>query len=193
MQILQSKIKSIESEIEELRLRTVGIENEISSLEEQIMEVGGVKLRIQKSKVDGIIQQIELRNERIANSRMTKIKTEKEVMKQNKAVESSTRELDNVEAEVQTVDRELAQVQEQAREIEATSNNSGFEVEEKQEELATLKEELDAYKKEINLLRAAEIETRNKLEGHQKNLRDNKSKLRHWTEKLSELSLSDLG
>ncbi|KAK9475393.1 RecF/RecN/SMC [Dipodascopsis tothii] len=192
-QSIEAKLCQIELEIEGLRDKTAGIEREIEDLEEQIMEVGGVKMRLQKAKVDSILQQIEIRTDRISNSELSRAKSLKEATKQNKIIETSTRELAAVDGELEQVAAELGKARLKAQDVERTSTDSAFAVEEKEEELAALKAELDAYKKELNGLRAAELETRNSLDGHQKNLKESKAKLRHWTDKLRELAMQDVG
>ena len=48
--------------MDKLHAETAGIENEIKALQEKIMEVGGVKLRSQKAKVDDLREEITALN-----------------------------------------------------------------------------------------------------------------------------------
>jgi structural maintenance of chromosome 4 len=66
-----------------------------------------------------------------------------------------------------------------------TGNNQYLEA--KKEELAVLKEDLDTKLADLNKTRAAEIEMKNKLEEHQKSLRENKRREEHWAEQLAAL------
>ncbi|KAK9243508.1 RecF/RecN/SMC [Lipomyces tetrasporus] len=190
---LANKLAGIENEIVQLREKSSTIENEVNDLEEKIMEIGGVKLRVQKSKVDGILQQIEIRNDRISNTEMAKAKAEKDSAKQSKSVNSAETELAEVEVELQSVHQDLANVENAAHELEHASNQAAFVVEERQEKLKEMKEDLDERMKEINAFRKSEIDIRNKIESHEKDLRENKKRLKHWSEKLSTLSLHDAG
>ncbi|KAK9361374.1 RecF/RecN/SMC [Lipomyces starkeyi] len=190
---LGKKLAGIEKEIVQLREKSSTIENEISDLEERIMEIGGVKLRIQKAKVDGILQQIEIRNDRISIAEMAKAKTEKESAKERTSVTNAEKELVEVEVELRSVQVDLVNVENAARENEHASNQAAFIVEERQEKLKEMKEDLDARMKEINAFRKSEIEIRNKIEAHEKELRENKTRLKHWSEKLIALSLHDVG
>ncbi|KAK9387473.1 RecF/RecN/SMC [Lipomyces mesembrius] len=190
---LEKKLAGIEKEIVQLRGKSSTIENEIKDLEERIMEIGGIKLRLQKAKVDGILQQIEIRNDRISIAEMAKAKTEKESAKERTSVTNAEKELAEVEVELRSVQVDLVNVENAARENEHASNQAAFIVEERQEKLKEMKEDLDARMKEINAFRKSEIEIRNKVEAHEKELRENKTRLKHWSEKLTALSLHDVG
>ncbi|KAK9479861.1 RecF/RecN/SMC [Lipomyces japonicus] len=189
---LRSKIGDAEAEVQALKKKSSIIENEISNLEEKIMEIGGVKLRIQKSKVDGIQQQIEIRHEQVEKAEVAKTKAEKESAKQNKAVLSAEKELQQVDLEAEQIGQDLEKVKSEASQYEERANKFSFDVEEKQEQLQAMKDGLDTCLKDINAVKKAEIEIRNKIEGHEKEIKDNKSKLKHWSDKLQELSLHDL-
>ncbi|KAK9449677.1 RecF/RecN/SMC [Limtongia smithiae] len=186
---LEKKIATIEVGLEQLRGRTAKIEEEISELEERIMEIGGVQLRIQKSKVDGIKQQIEIRGEQISHAEMSKVKAEKEAAKQSKAAVSAQKELDEIDAEAAGVQRDLEDAAAAARELEKATSKATFELEERQDQLKEIKGQLDDRTKEINKFRKVEMELRNKIETHEKEIRENQKRLRHWTEKLAALTL----
>ncbi|KAK7206831.1 RecF/RecN/SMC [Myxozyma melibiosi] len=190
---LEKKISGLEAEAEQIRSKTSSIEDEIKGLEEQIMQIGGVKLRIQKSKVDGIMQQIEIRNEQISNSEMAKAKAGKESSKQNKAVATAEKELAEVEIESKAVEEELAGVQMQADEVEKVANEAAFTLEEMQENVKAIKQRVDERTKEINDFRKVEIDLENRIEVHEKEIRENRARLKHWSEKLASLVLQDTG
>jgi structural maintenance of chromosome 4 len=61
----------------------------------------------------------------------------------------------------------------------------------KADALKELKENLDERRNELNQTRGAEIEMRNRLEGHQKVLADNQKRSKHWTEKLNSLEFNE--
>ena len=93
---LEAQIAALEEEIEDLRAQKGGIEEEIQTLQNKIMEVGGVRLRSQKAKVDGLKEQISLLAEEISNAEIGKSKNEKLIMKHQKARAEAERELEQV-------------------------------------------------------------------------------------------------
>ncbi|GIC84522.1 condensin subunit SMC4 [Aspergillus udagawae] len=193
---LEVQIAALEEEIEDLRAQKSGIEEEIQVLQNKIMEVGGVRLRSQKAKVDGLKEQISLLAEEISNAEIGKSKNEKLIMKHQKARAEAERELEQV---AEGLEKLNADVENQAN--DASGWKQGVEeaqeaLETKKGELKTLKQELDEKVTELNETRATEIEMRNKLEENQKALTENEKRQRYWSEKLSKLTLqnvSDLG
>ncbi|KAK9457885.1 hypothetical protein V1511DRAFT_455014 [Dipodascopsis uninucleata] len=190
--VLEQRIASLEKDLESLRSKTSSYENEIKGLEDQIMEIGGVKLRIQKSKVDGIQQQIDIRSEQINNAELAKVKSEKESGKQQKSIKNAQTEMQEVEEELAQVTMELEKVQNMASEAETVANSIAYALEEKQDEMKSLTEDLNKRRSEMNKFKKAEVELLNALKSREKELLENQSKVTHWTDKLASLSLHDI-
>jgi structural maintenance of chromosome 4 len=193
---LEQQIAGLEEEIEDLRSQKSGIEEEVQALQNKIMEVGGVRLRGQKAKVDGLKEQIRLLSDEISNAEVGKSKNEKLIKKHEKSRADSEQELAHMAEELEKLNEDV---------VNQASDASGWKdkVDEAQEaldtkklELKSLKSELDEKVAELNETRATEIEMRNKLEENQKALTENEKRSRYWQEKLSKLTLqnvSDLG
>jgi structural maintenance of chromosome 4 len=64
MKSLEGDIAERKKEIEKLTKSTQALEDAIKGLQAKIMEVGGIKLKSQKSKVDGIKEAIDLANDK---------------------------------------------------------------------------------------------------------------------------------
>lgn len=189
---LEKKIEKLQAEIEDLNAETSGIEDEIKALQDRIMEVGGIKLRSQKGRVDGIREQLETLNEQVAASDLSKVKAEKNLVKSEKAFTSSTQELDIVGVELEKLKNEIALHSNTARESAEKAEEAQVYLEEKREELAVLKADLDEKMGDLNKTRAAEIEMKNKLEEHHKVLTDNYKRSQHWQQELGGLTLQSV-
>ncbi|KAK9460106.1 RecF/RecN/SMC [Lipomyces oligophaga] len=192
IQQLEARVSELDAELGELRAKTSSIEGDINDLEENIMKIGGVKLRIQKSKVDGIKEQIDLRSEQVNSNEISKAKSEKDALKKRKVIEEAENELKIIEEEFKNADEELANAQRSASGMEEVSRKATFALEEKQDSLLEIKEELDSRSKYINEFRKAELELSNKIESQQKELKESKSRLKHWREKQNSLSLFEV-
>lgn len=90
----QKKVKEIES------IQDTKLEAEIRQLQEQILSVGGIKLKSQKSKVDGLREQIE-----VCKKRISKLQ-----------VENSVKEIPS--ADLSDLEKELAQGEEELKKLE---------------------------------------------------------------------------
>ena len=189
---LEKEISQHEKGVEKIKSETAGVEAEIKELQDKIMEVGGVRLRAQKAKVDGLKEQIATLTEEISTAEIARSKQEKQQSKHKKAfleaeaeVASTAEEMESLVNEGQSRDKDASGSKRQAEEAQEA-------LETKQEELATTKRELDEKKAELNSIRGVEIEMRNQLEENQKALSENQKRLRYWSEKLSKLSLQSV-
>ncbi|KAL4906678.1 hypothetical protein BDW74DRAFT_150947 [Aspergillus multicolor] len=193
---LEEQITGIEEQIEDLRSQKGGIEEEIQALQNKIMEVGGVRLRSQKAKVDGLKEQISLLNDEISNAEVAKSKNEKLVKKHENARADAERELANVAEELEKLNEDVENQASDASGWREKVDKAKFALETKKDELNAMKAKLDEKVAELNETRATEIEMRNKLEENQKAMTENEKRNRYWQEKLSKLTLqniSDLG
>jgi structural maintenance of chromosome 4 len=189
---LEKAIVTSEREIQKLHSETAGIEQEIKALQDQIMEIGGVRLRSQKAKVDGLRGQIETLSDEMSSAEVNRSKAEKNKTKQEKAKKEAESELSKLEAEFEKVQGTMQQQGKQLSVAQSSSSEAQDELDTKKEELQGLKTDLTARTEELNVSRGAEIEMRNKLEENQRALQDADKRFRHWQEKLGKLSLHNL-
>ncbi|RPB15232.1 putative nuclear condensin complex subunit Smc4 [Morchella conica CCBAS932] len=186
---LEQHVATLESEISDLHSETAGLEAEIRELQDRIMSAGGIQLRSQKGKVDGLREQLELANEQVAAADLARVKAEKNLAKAQKAHSGGVAELDAVAEELEALKDEIRAHQLSCQESAARAEEAAAYLEEKKDGLAALKAELDERTAELNKTRAAEIEMKNKLEEHHKVLVENQKRSAHWQKELSKLSL----
>lgn len=186
---LEQHVAALESEISNLHSETAGLEAEIRGLQDRIMSAGGIQLRSQKGKVDGLREQLELANEQVAAAELARVKSEKNLAKAQKAHSDRVAELDAVAEELEALKDEIRAHQLSCQESAARAEEAAAYLEEKKDGLAALKGELDERTAELNKTRAAEIEMKNKLEEHHKVLVENQKRSAHWQKELSKLSL----
>ncbi|KAF2148840.1 RecF/RecN/SMC protein [Myriangium duriaei CBS 260.36] len=189
---LEKTIAKAENEVYKLQAESADLEDEIKALQDKIMEVGGVKLRSQKAKVDGLKEQINNRNEEMSSAEVAKVKAEKQLIKHEKAYNESVAELEKVQEEGQEVVETMKQHANNAAGIRQQAEDANETLISKKDELQSLKASLEEQQAELNSGRGAEIEMKNKLEENQKVLKDNQQRLRHWSDKLSKLTLQNI-
>lgn len=105
---LEEQIESMNDEIENLNSEKSGIEEEIRTLQNKIMEVGGVRLRGQKARVDGLKEQISMLNDEISNAEVQKSKNEKLITKHTKARDGSEKEIGQITADLEKLEEDVA-------------------------------------------------------------------------------------
>ena len=104
---MESKISKLQADVDKLHAETAGIENEIKALQEKIMEVGGVKLRSQKAKVDDLRSQITALNDRITTCDVARAKNQKDCEKFTKLSTSSEEELETLAGELAAIEEDM--------------------------------------------------------------------------------------
>ena len=182
----------MEKEVDKLQSETAGIEEEIKELQDKIMQIGGVKLRSQKAKVDGLRDQITTLNETMGSAEVAKTKAEKQGAKHEKASGEATKELEKVRADLDKVDEDASAQSADNSGLRKQAEEAQQSLEFKKDELHELKSQVDAMTAELNETRGIEVEMRNKLEENQKILADNQKRLKYWEEKLSKLSMQNV-
>lgn len=205
---IEESIASYENAIVKLTAETAGIEDEIRSLQDKILEVGGIKLRTQKSKVDGLRDQIDALTQRCDASELSKTKAEKDIKKLANTSENGEAEIAAVEDELQALrstidgDKTYSSVTKEMEETKYVSHivtafaismtDRSQAIDESAAQLKVIKEELDAEMSGINAFRAKELELRNKLDDHKKRHTEDRKRLVHWQDKLEKLSIQEL-
>ncbi|KAG5438954.1 hypothetical protein PCANB_002284 [Pneumocystis canis] len=189
---LENEVSKLEEENEMTRKNMIGIEQEIKQLQDRIMEIGGIRLRSQKAKVDNLQDQLNTIHDRIADLDVSKIKKEKEKIKLEKAINDSKNELQIIETQLFDVKTNIEKKSKLIDDISSKIKTIQKEMDNKADELAETKLKLNKMMEESNVSRAKEIETKNKLQEYNKNLFDNEKKLKHWEDKLKNLKLQNI-
>lgn len=104
---LGKQISKAQEEIEKLNSEKSGVEEEIQTLQNKIMEIGGVRLRGQKAKVDGLKEQISLLAEEISNAEVQKSKNEKLISKHRKARDGAEKEIGQIAEDLAKLDEDV--------------------------------------------------------------------------------------
>lgn len=164
---IKEKTKSLESltaENEKLQQLMVETETRISALQTKIMDVGGVELKIQDSKVGSLKEKIELNEAKSSQNAMALRKLEHDTKRHTKIVEESEKELESAHVEVEKIKEDLSVSLKAIREIDDEIASLMNERTEHESELEKVAEEVEDLNAKINEFKSVEIELENKLE-----------------------------
>jgi len=188
MKELEMEIKNFEKEIAKIKLSCGSLEAEIKSLEEKIANVGGIELKSQKAKVEGLTSQIDN-----ATNAMTKL--EVQIKSAEKTIKKAEKSIFDVEAELTQLEATLKKKLEERKDLEEETakvlqNFKQIEkvYEAKQKELKKLQKEHDKITRELNALRSIEVDLVNKLEDINKILKENDAKQQEFVKKIATLN-----
>jgi len=107
MKELEAIISKHQQALDRLKKSTSKIEEDVRGLQNKILEVGGVRLRVQKSKVDSIHEQIVALNERITKTQVAKNTAEKSVTKLTSSIEKKEAELNEINSSLEEISKEI--------------------------------------------------------------------------------------
>ncbi|SGY49508.1 BQ5605_C001g00787 [Microbotryum silenes-dioicae] len=189
---LDKEIASLSMDLENLKSETKGIETQITALQNKILEVGGVRLRGQQTKVQDLKSQIDLANERLTKAEVGKAKSEKDAAKltksigaNQKALEAAQQELEELVQQMQGGDEEVSAVR------DAVAKAQGV-LESKTDELAEMKRTLDAQIEIMTQFRKREMELKQQVDQHTKLLKEANNAIEYWSEKVANLVLNEI-
>ncbi|EST05106.1 RecF/RecN/SMC, N-terminal [Kalmanozyma brasiliensis GHG001] len=186
---LDGQIASLEKEISKLTEKSKAIESDIESLQEQILEAGGVELRTQNSKVDSIKEKIELSSELTTKAEVTKSKAEKDVLKLQKSLQKNEEQLEGLDEELEQLRDQIACNTQAAESVRSKVEEAQHLMDTKAEERDEIKSQLDECSESANAFRALEMEIKQNLEDNERFRSEHEKQLKHLHEKLSALSL----
>ncbi|TIC27935.1 RecF/RecN/SMC protein [Wallemia mellicola] len=189
---LENEITKLEKEVTKLTSTTSSIEREIEQLQEKILEVGGVKLRAQKSKVDSVKMMMGLCNERMTKAEVALSKSDKDINRYEKTNKDNEKKLEKLERELEQINEKNSEQLSKANGVKGEVDKMRDALEAKQDELQTIKAQLDDEALAMQSFNALEADLRNQLEETQNMLTDSESKLGIYNERLSKLSLQDV-
>ena len=186
---IDAVLESHDAKIASLKDSSAELEREIAVLQEQILEAGGMDLRLQKSKVEGIREMIELNGERTAKAQVAQAKGEKDTNRLQLSIS-------NTENEIAELDQELAELEKQAaehnRSVEAARNSmeaAQDTLESKREEHAQLTAALEEHAEALRAFRKLQVDIEQKLQDASRRTADTQKQSRVWEKKHSQLYL----
>ncbi|GJJ13220.1 hypothetical protein Clacol_007471 [Clathrus columnatus] len=189
---LEKEIDASKAELERLREKTAVITNAIQELENQILEVGGLKLRSQNSKVDSVKLHINIANEEITKAEVAKAKAEKDIKKLETTVTNNNALQKEIDEEIAGLDKQFDACRDILADIGTKVEAAQSAEENAKEDLQGIKTDLDEKMVGIQEFRKKEVEYKQTLEDVKKESADNERAIVHWQEKHDKLKLEEI-
>ncbi|KAJ3297941.1 hypothetical protein HK104_011341 [Borealophlyctis nickersoniae] len=151
-------------DIEKLRKSSSKIEDEIKELQNQILEVGGDRLRSQKARVDIISNQIDTVQTSITKLHAERTTREKALTKVAAGITKKESEMEETERALETVRDDLEKQVSSAREAKQRVQEVKEILSAKEAELSEMKAVLDEKTEVVNEMRKREVEVKVQLD-----------------------------
>ncbi|CAE6438850.1 unnamed protein product [Rhizoctonia solani] len=188
---LAKEISAIEGELNKLRAKAASYEKDIADLQEQILEVGGVKLRSQRSKVDDIKAMLELANDQQLKAETGRTKSEKDRKKYTAAIESNQTALEEIEEELTSLNENLQTCRADMQKLQQAVSQAEGAKDTYEDSLKELKEELDEKLKLTLSFRAKEQDFKQEIGEAEVELKSHKRKAQDFVQLHNKLELND--
>lgn len=154
---LRAEAQSLRTNIRELTSKTDAIQSEIRDLQEQIMNVGGIKLRTQNSKVEGIKNLHKLASEAITKAEVGLAKAERDLARLQQSNMINEDKLEGLTEELQDIELQLKEKTEAFRLVKAGVDEVKTVMEDKKEERSEIKERLEERVKHLSQFKTLEV------------------------------------
>ena len=125
------------------------IDVKIKDLQEKIMQIGGIRLRTQKSVVDGIQDQIETITNLITRLHVEKTSREKNLCKLKTSIEKKEAELIEAETEITELLENVSNGRENASSLKVKVQQAKAVLSEKEEELESITKNLNEKNEQV--------------------------------------------
>lgn len=188
----ESVVKKLESEREKLKAEVDRFNIKIEDLQGQIIQAGGLQLRMQKSKVDGLRERIANITERLSRGISERAKQENLVKREDKKGLQFEQELEQMKEQIDEAQEELGSFKGIFSELQTQVNTLGNEMEDEQEKLDGISTKLTEKQEEIDSLRSREIELKTSLDELQKGIADQERRRDKHLALQEQLVLNDL-
>ncbi|KAJ1819544.1 Structural maintenance of chromosomes protein 4 [Coemansia sp. RSA 2599] len=175
--------------IAELQSQCATIEADIRDLQEKIMQAGGIRLRAQKAKVDGLQDRIKTISDEIVRWESALSKARKDLTRAERAASTRDEQIAELDAQLTAVTDEIEAKSVASLELKKRSDAARTALDSKRDELDRVKDELDSKMEEFNELRTKEAALKRKLDDIERSLAEATRGVNYWSSEIEHLAL----
>ena len=189
MKELDQQWKHHDEQIATLKNKSADLEQAIHRLEEDILEAGGVELRTQQSKVQGIKDMISLCAERLSKAEEEHARAESDYKRHEKSQATSEAQLETLDEELRNIGESQTAQSSQAATLRQQFDDLQADLEDRAEARRQIQAELDGHESTLRAFRALMMDLTQQCEDHEKAKMESERQLAQWTAKHATLVL----
>lgn len=186
---MDEEIKRLNTEMSDLKKQTAEIEATISSLHEEIMDAGGMDLRLQKICVNEARKSIDSLNNRITKLMVHKTKTENEITRLEASIVRTEKEMGSFKDNMKQLDTEREQTHKSITEFADQVEESKERMKDANDKKSDLEKQLKEKTTHIEDLRQSEHGLKTKLDSYEKSAADNQKSATKLEDQIAKLKL----
>ena len=184
---LQEELRELQREGQKQQEVVSKADAALAVVQEQVLAVGGIKLRAQKSKVETLGEQLAGTQQSVTKAKVDaesraaaekKLKTS--MTKQEAAIGELEQKAEKTKAHFKTLEDEAYGVMQQFEQCQADLNTQ-------EEALKGMQDEYEAFKSVVAKVRTVEVELNAQIEDQGRAAKDHQQKAKHWSHKLKAL------
>ncbi|KAJ1916560.1 Structural maintenance of chromosomes protein 4 [Mycoemilia scoparia] len=178
--------------IADLKSQCSQIEEAIKELQEQIMQVGGVQLRVQKTKVDDLKDRINTITDQLSSWERSLVKAQSDISRIERSMAKNETERNGLTEQIAEITKSIEANTHAAVEVKQAFDEAQLKVENKHDEMEKIKEELGEISEEYAEMRTREVDMKHRLQGAERSLADARKSANYWESELGRLELQPL-
>lgn len=187
---LQKLISVEEKEIDRITKGSKELKKKASELQHRIENVGGERLKLQKSKVNKIQLDIDKTNTDINRCKVQIETGQKMLKKLVKGIEESKKEKERLHEDMEKLVSKVNEIEKKAFVVQENYKNTLELLNEHKDSLDKAKSDYDNLKKTVDDLRASEVDADFKLKDMKKLYKDLEMKAKGYKKRLGDLQIS---
>ncbi|KAG1714925.1 Structural maintenance of chromosomes protein 4 [Nymphon striatum] len=189
---LESVVNKNRKEYDEVATVANEVEKKVQSLHNQIMEISGNKVKAAQQKLDSIINRMDAIDASITKSNVALKTAKRNIKKAQDKIASLEQESKTNDEDILTLDTEFKDIELKAKQLLDDFGQTQTALSELQDEIDQVKEAVNETEKRENKLNSDHIEVRHEVDKCINAVKDNKHKVKHWTNQTKKLTLHDI-
>lgn len=184
---LLKKVEQCKSDMASCVESTSKLEKEVSTLQKNIIDAGGSKLKNQQKACEKAKKDLNDASKELNAAKSTISTSKKTITKSEKAKTTAEVELEKSKAALDQMKEEHEKLTADAKELLDAYEAVKVVEAEKRKALEGVSKECDKLKQEQTKLKCAEVELSAKIEGLDKQIKDSERKVAHWQKEIQQL------
>lgn len=181
------KVEQCKSDMASCVETTAKLEKEVSTLQKNIINAGGSKLKNQQKACEKAKKDLNDASKELNASKSTISTSKKAITKSEKAKATAEEELEKSKATLDEMKEEHEKLTADAKELLEAYEKVKVVEAEKRKALESVSKESDIIKQEQTKLKCAEVELSAKIENLDKQIKDSERKVAHWQKEIQSL------
>lgn len=168
------------------------LEAEVQELHNQIMDIGGAKMKAAQARVDVIQSQIDQVTGQITKATVGVKTSERNLKKAEEKLASLLEEIEENKKDVKNMEGKLSELEEEATKVLEAYQESQETMKVAETALSDVNKELTRLEEEENMIRKDVVDVKNELDKYANAVKENQNKVKYWKKELSHLSLTSI-